>query len=239
MSPACDAPHVRVTAPSGAATTLRNTTRIPRLRGNRSGRVGLGAFGRALRGRAESGRKRLLLAHIGTLLGLPVARTVAGVEELRAQIGPDHGVRWTAGLGLAFGRELPLAERHWRPRRGSSDRHPAAFRDEDPFGLAARLDRGLVRGPFVIALPGRLLLRENGLRARQQSQHGRAHSGGDRRRFHHTCLPSKSRQPRPTLTGRAGENALIAFGFVATRLPVLADSGPYVLSLFPSCQEQK
>src|SRR5438094_7024530 len=57
-------------------------------------------------GRAEPGLDRVLLAHIGTLLGGAVASAAAGVIDPGPRIDPDDGVSRATRLRHGFGREL-------------------------------------------------------------------------------------------------------------------------------------
>src|SRR5262245_50536946 len=160
-------------------------------------------------GCAETGRERVLLAHIRAAPGLAVTSAAAGVVDFGYGIDPHHGIARAARFGFGFARVLALlGRRRDGYRRG--ERHTPALGHEYAFGLAARLNGRFVGAPVIIALPGCLLLRDRGWRQSQQSQQCRTHSKG---RFHHTSLRENSTQrirPRGHSAGEKETAALAA-----------------------------
>src|SRR5262245_54119186 len=139
-------------------------------------------------GRAKAGRERVFFAHIRSAPGLAVTSAAAGVVDFGYGIDPHHGIARAARLGLGFARVLAFLRRR-RDGCRRCERHAPALGHEYALALAACLNGGLVGAPVVIALAGCLLLRDRGLRQRQQSYQYRTHSEG---RFHHTYLRENS-----------------------------------------------
>src|SRR5262249_24962598 len=139
-------------------------------------------------GRVESGGDRLLLAHIRAGFGFAVIAAAVRVVDHGGGIDPDDGAAGAIRFGLRFGCVLVLVRRRRVPRR---KRHAAALGDKCAFGLAARLNGGLVGGPIVVALPRRLRLGDGRLRQQQKPCECRARGCGEGR-FHHTVLRENS-----------------------------------------------
>src|SRR5215510_7813044 len=146
-----------MTVPRGHRHDTRNIRSLARTSG-RSAPRGLGC--------AETGRERLLLAHIRTAAGLAVTSAAAGVVDFGYGIDPHHGIARAARFGFGFARVLALLRRR-RDGYRRGERHTPALGHEYAFGLAARMNGRLVGAPVIIALPGCLLLRDRGWRQSQ------------------------------------------------------------------------
>src|SRR5262245_63898045 len=77
-------------------------------------------------GCAETGRERILLAHIRTAAGLAVTSAAAGVVDFGYGIDPHHGIARAVRFGFGFDRVFALLSRLRHGYR-SSQRHPPAL----------------------------------------------------------------------------------------------------------------
>src|SRR5262245_66282937 len=80
-------------------------------------------------GCAETGRERVLLAHIRSAPGLAVTSAAAGVVDFGYGIDPHHGIVRAARLGLGFARVLAFLRRR-RDGCRRCERHAPALGHE-------------------------------------------------------------------------------------------------------------